>query len=85
MYSIAIVCTENNSHMHEIKCEATFFSRFNAFLALSRLRSFKLSLFGMKLGTQHYLVYIIFVKWFEWKKNSHILEISCEVTFASLF
>ena len=42
---------ENDSNMFEITCEVAFFSRFNAFLALTCLKSFKLGLFEMKIGT----------------------------------
>ena len=40
---------------------------FYEFLALSRIKWFKLGLFPMKLGTQLYLVYIIVFKWLESK------------------
>ena len=37
------------------------------FLALTLLKPLKLGLFGMKHGTQHYLVHIIVLKWLELK------------------
>ena len=40
---------------------------FWAFLALSRIKWFKLGLFCMKLGTQNYLVHSIVMKWLELK------------------
>ena len=39
-----------------------FFKVFEAFLALSRIKWFKLGLFGSKLGTQHYDVNIVVLK-----------------------
>ena len=36
-------------------------------MALSRIKLFKLDLFGMKHDTQHYLVYIFVIKWLELK------------------
>ena len=57
-----------------------------AFLAFfSRIKWCKLVLFGTKLGTQHYLVYVIVFKWLEWKMNIHMLEITCLVAFFRLF
>ena len=52
-YCVEMVKIENDSHMFEIMCEVGFFSRFNAFLALTRLKSFKLGLFGIKHDTQY--------------------------------
>ena len=40
---------------------------FKGSLALSAIKEFKIVLFGMKLGTQHYLVHIIVLKWLEFK------------------
>ena len=40
---------------------------FKAFLELLRISLLKLGLFFTKLGTQHFLVYIIFLKWLELK------------------
>ena len=37
------------------------------FLALSRIKLLKLGLFCTKLGTRHYLVYIIVLKWLKFK------------------
>ena len=45
-----------------------FLCCFLAFLAFSRLKWFKHGLFGTKLGTQHYFVYDIVLKWLESKK-----------------
>ena len=56
-----------------------------AFFAFSRIKWCKLVLFGTKLGTQHYLVYVIVFKWLEWKMNIHMLEITCLVAFFRLF
>ena len=41
---------------------------FFAFLALSRIKWFKLGLFAMRNGTYHYLTYIIVLQWLELKK-----------------
>ena len=43
------------------------FEVFKTFLALSRIKWFKLGLFATKLGAQHYLVYITMLKWLESK------------------
>ena len=39
------------------------FMRFKTFLALLRIKSLKFGLFCTKFGIQHYLVYIIALKW----------------------
>ena len=49
---------------------------FYAFVALSRIKWFKLGLFGIKLGTQRYLVYKIVLKRLD-SKTSPMLEITC--------
>ena len=43
------------------------FIGFEAFLAISRIKQFKLGLFCTKLGTQNYLAYIIVLKLLEFK------------------
>ena len=43
------------------------FLGFVSFFALSHIKWFKLGLFATKHGTQHYLVYIIYLKWLETK------------------
>ena len=43
------------------------FLGFVSFLALSHIKWFKLGMFATKIGTQHYLVYIILLKWLETK------------------
>ena len=55
---------ENNSDMLGITFKVAFFSLFKTLLALTSLLSFEPC---MKLGTQHYLVCIIFLKWLEWR------------------
>ena len=72
-----MVRIENNSHMLEITCYVAFFEIFKVFLALSRIKWFKLGLFSTKLGTQHYQVPIIVLKLVESKSNNHMLEITC--------
>ena len=52
------------------------FMDFYAFVALSRIKWFKLGLFGIKLGTQRYLVYKIVLKRLD-SKTSPMLEITC--------
>ena len=61
-----MVRIENNIHILKITCYVLFL-RFLAFFALSRLKWFKLGLFGTKLGTTHDLVYVIVLKWIESK------------------
>ena len=56
-----MVGIENISHMREITCKDAFLG-YLVFLALSRIKWFKLGLFGTKLGTQHYLVHKIVLK-----------------------
>ena len=36
-----------------------------ALLTVSRIKQFKLGLFCLRLGTQHYMIYIVFLKWLE--------------------
>ena len=64
-YCVEMVRTEKNSHMLEITCEVVFL-RFLKLLALLHTKYFKRGLFCKKLGTQHYLIYIILSKWLEW-------------------
>ena len=61
-----------------------FFSFLKTFLAFTRLKSFKLGLFGMKLGTEHYLVDIIF-EIFKIENNRHMREITCKSQFLWYF
>ena len=70
-----MVTIENTSHMLEITCEVTCLRFFYTFLALARINWIKLGLFCMKLGTKHYLVYIVEVVRIQ--KNSHMLENMC--------
>ena len=52
-----------------LKLRAKFnFRVFYAFLALARIKWFKLGFFGTKLAKQHYLLYIIVLKWLEFKR-----------------
>ena len=53
--------------MLENTCWVTILRVFKCFLALWRIKQLKLGLFCAKLSTQHYLVYIIALKWLEVK------------------
>ena len=56
-----MVRIENKGHMRDITFKVTAFS------ALTRLKPLKLGLFGMKLSTKHYLLYIIVFQWLQFK------------------
>ena len=57
IYSIVLKWLElKKSHMLEIAYLVMFLSFFYAFLALFRIKQFNNGLYGMKMGTQHYLV-----------------------------
>ena len=51
------------------------------FLALSRTKWFKLGLFATKIGTQHYMVYIIVLKWLESKTLAICLKLHAKLRF----
>ena len=68
-----IICLILSAKMH--------FKVNKAFLALTRLKSLKLGLFSMKLGTQHYLVCIIVLKWLELKTIVICLELHAKLQF----
>ena len=58
------------------------FSRFFlAVLALSWIKLFQLSLFCTKHGTQHYLVYIIVLKWLDSKTIFMYLKLRAKLRF----
>ena len=52
-----------------------------AFLALSRIKLFKLGWFCTKHGTQHYLVYIILLKWLDSKTIFMYLKLRIKMGF----
>ena len=64
-----------------IKCKVAFFTLFETLLALACLLLLKLGLFHMKLGTQHDLVCINFLKWLEWKAIFIRLKLSAKLCF----
>ena len=51
------------------------------FLAISRIKWFKLGLFGTKHGTQHYLVYVIVLKWLATKNLNICLKLRGKLHF----
>ena len=55
--------------------------RFKAFLGLLRIKLLKLGLFCTKLGTQHYLKYIIVLKWLELKIIVICLKLRVKLIF----
>ena len=79
IYCVEIVRIENNSHMLESTCYVPFYSFLSVFGTFS-YNVIQIGLFGMKHGTEHYLVYTIMLIWLE-TKNSHMLEITCLVPF----
>ena len=65
-YCVEVFFNENHSHMLELRIKLRYMG-FYAFSALSRIKSLKLGLFCTKLGTLHSLVYIIVLKWLDFK------------------
>ena len=63
-----MVRIENHCQMLEITFKVAFLRFFKAILALCPLNSFKLAFFGVKFFTQHYLQYIIVLKWLNLKQ-----------------
>ena len=57
------------------------FMRFKAFLAVSRIKQLKFGLFDTNLGTQHYLVYIIVLKWLDLKIIVICLKLRVKLQF----
>ena len=49
----------------KLDAKSRFLDFFSAVWALSRKNCLKLGLFAKKRGTQHYLVYVIVLKWLE--------------------
>ena len=50
-------------------------------MTLSCIKRFKLGLFGMKLGTQHYSVYFIVLKWLESKTTVLCFKLRVKLRF----
>ena len=69
----------------ELRAKLRCWAFFLAFLALSRIKWFKLGFFGTKLGTEHYLVYVIVVKWLESKTIVICLKLSAKLRFWVFF
>ena len=67
--------------MLEIKFKVAFFKFSSVFLAFARKKLFKLSLFGTKLGTQHYLVCIIVFNWLESRTTFISLTLRAKLLF----
>ena len=67
LYFIVLNWLESKTIVICLKLGSKFrFLRFvERFFAVSRIKWFKLGLFDTKLGTQHYLVYIIVLNWLE--------------------
>ena len=65
----------------KLSAKLLFYSFFKGFLALSRIRWLKLSLFCTKHGTQHYLVYIIVLKWLDSKTIFMYFKLRAKLRF----
>ena len=75
-YCVEMVRIEKKSHMLEFRAKF-----FKTFFSLSRIKQFKHDFYGMKLGTQHYLVRIIVLKGLEKKTIFIYLKLHAKLRF----
>ena len=63
-FCVEVVRVVTHSHILEITCEVAILSIFSGFCTFAH-KAAQTWFFCTKLGTQHYLVYIIVLKWLE--------------------